>query len=148
MIRIAICDDVKELIDNLNKILQKIAIKCNETIMIDGYCEPEKLVDALKNNERYDMIFLDIQMPDMNGVEIGKFIRNSLDDNTTQIIYISGESRYAMELFDIRPLNFIIKPFDAVQIENVFMTGVKYSLQGTTQGRYLTGGVPPVRFSM
>ena len=25
---------------------------------------------------------------------------------------------------------------------------VKYSLQGTTQGRYLTGGVPPVRFSM
>ena len=91
LIRIAICDDVKELIDNLNKILQKIAIKCNETIMIDGYCEPEKLVD----------------------------------DNTTQIIYISGESRYAMELFDIRPLNFIIKPFDAVQIENVFMTGVK-----------------------
>ena len=33
-----------------------------------------------------------------------------------------------------------------------FMAGikamVKYSLQGTTQGRYLTGGVPPVRFSM
>ena len=27
-------------------------------------------------------------------------------------------------------------------------TGRKYSLQGTTQGRYLTGGVPPVRFSM
>ena len=27
-------------------------------------------------------------------------------------------------------------------------TIVKYSLQGTTQGRYLTGGVPPVRFSM
>lgn len=125
LIKIAICDDVKELIDNLNKILQKIAIKSNETIMVDGYCEPEKLVDALKNNERYDMIFLDIQMPNMSGVEIGKFIRNSLDDNTTQIIYISGESRYAMELFDIRPLNFIIKPFDEVQIENVLMTGVK-----------------------
>jgi len=29
-----------------------------------------------------------------------------------------------------------------------FYTSVKYSLQGTTQGRYLTGGVPPVRFSM
>ena len=27
-------------------------------------------------------------------------------------------------------------------------TTVKYRLQGTTQGRYLTGGVPPVRFSM
>ena len=30
----------------------------------------------------------------------------------------------------------------------VFFIAVKYSLQGTTQGRYLTGGVPPVRFSM
>ena len=30
----------------------------------------------------------------------------------------------------------------------VVLTDEKYSLQGTTQGRYLTGGVPPVRFSM
>ena len=30
----------------------------------------------------------------------------------------------------------------------IALTAVKYSLQGTTQGRYLTGGVPPVRFSM
>lgn len=30
----------------------------------------------------------------------------------------------------------------------VFYTFAKYSLQGTTQGRYLTGGVPPIRFSM
>ena len=30
----------------------------------------------------------------------------------------------------------------------VIMMKEKYSLQGTTQGRYLTGGVPPVRFSM
>ena len=32
--------------------------------------------------------------------------------------------------------------------EHVIYNTVKYSLQGTTQGRYLTGGVPPVRFSM
>ena len=30
----------------------------------------------------------------------------------------------------------------------IILTSQKYSLQGTTQGRYLTGGVPPVRFSM
>ena len=36
----------------------------------------------------------------------------------------------------------------SVIIGAVILTGAKYSLQGTTQGRYLTGGVPPVRFSM
>ena len=34
------------------------------------------------------------------------------------------------------------------QVNQVISIAEKYSLQGTTQGRYLTGGVPPVRFSM
>ena len=38
--------------------------------------------------------------------------------------------------------------FDGANAVRVVSTAVKYSLQGTTQGRYLTGGVPPVRFSM
>ena len=37
--------------------------------------------------------------------------------------------------------------FDAIR-KKFIKTFLKYSLQGTTQGRYLTGGVPPVRFSM
>ena len=37
---------------------------------------------------------------------------------------------------------------DNVALLSVIVTILKYSLQGTTQGRYLTGGVPPVRFSM
>ena len=38
--------------------------------------------------------------------------------------------------------------FERCEVETVVYTEKKYSLQGTTQGRYLTGGVPPVRFSM
>lgn len=37
---------------------------------------------------------------------------------------------------------------EPTQISGEIDTNAKYSLQGTTQGRYLTGGVPPVRFSM
>lgn len=43
------------------------------------------------------------------------------------------------------------KIYELTEKENcpfVIWIGSKYSLQGTTQGRYLTGGVPPVRFSM
>lgn len=39
-------------------------------------------------------------------------------------------------------------PQAAVILQDVLERLLKYSLQGTTQGRYLTGGVPPVRFSM
>ena len=41
-----------------------------------------------------------------------------------------------------------IQPIIELLADNYICTDKKYSLQGTTQGRYLTGGVPPVRFSM
>lgn len=65
-------------------------------------------------------------------------------------------------LNDEKIRNLVIKHYNSITCENemkpeiilgdvpVFSvdTEGKYSLQGTTQGRYLTGGVPPVRFSM
>jgi hypothetical protein len=54
-------------------------------------------------------------------------------------------------LFYIRVLPFREKPSleqKIAVVATVVSKEVKYSLQGTTQGRYLTGGVPPVRFSM
>lgn len=65
------------------------------------------------------MIFLDIMMPVKSGVEVGKIIRNDLKDNITQIVFISSENKYAMDLFEIRPMNFLIKPFDENDIEKL-----------------------------
>ena len=39
---------------------------------------------------RYDLIFLDIEFPKMDGIEIGKYIREIKKDNITQIVYVSG----------------------------------------------------------
>ena len=52
----------------------------------------------------------------------------------------------------VREIDYITSRLDTISVisENgfVLIPTDKYSLQGTTQGRYLTGGVPPVRFSM
>ena len=45
------------------------------------------------------------------------------------------------------PTALAAAPTDPLALDNIY-TEAKYSLQGTTQGRHLTGGVPPVRFSM
>ena len=65
----------------------------------------------------YDLIFLDIELPDMNGVEIGKYIREDLNNQIVQIAYISSKKEYAMELFDYRPIHFLVKPFDEEKIK-------------------------------
>ena len=55
----------------------------------------------------------------MIGVDIGRYIRQQLKNQIVQIVYVSSQREYAMELFDFRPLNFLIKPIDESAILNV-----------------------------
>ena len=73
----------------------------------------ESLYNAIaKQGYIFDLILLDIELMMMNGVQVGQKIREELNNDIVQIVYISGKESYAMELFDIRPLNFLIKPVD------------------------------------
>ena len=60
--------------------------------------------------------FLDIQLPDDSGIEIGRFLRKCSTNTNLQIIFISGNPGYAMELFKIRPMDFLIKPFSEKEV--------------------------------
>ena len=81
----------------------------------DCFSSGEELCDEMKSNP-YDLIFLDIELPRMNGVAVGKYIRESLNNETVQIAYISSKQQYAMELFESRPINFLIKPITSEKI--------------------------------
>ena len=60
----------------------------------------------------------------------------------------SHETIYALPWMRYYTTNYDDVALLAAKKKGVVLTPVKYSLQGTTQSRYLTGGVPPVRFSM
>lgn len=57
-----------------------------------------------------DILFLDIELFKMTGIEIGHYIRNELDDMGLQLIYISGQPSYAQQLFKTQPMDFLVKP--------------------------------------
>ena len=63
---------------------------------------------------RFD--FLDIELNKLNGVELGVKIRSEFRNEDTQIVYISAKESYAMKLFQIRPLNFLVKPISVNKI--------------------------------
>lgn len=141
MIRIAICDDEKEFVQQLTQYILNASKTFNEQFEIYGYTDSRVLIESMKE-EKYDMIFLNIQMPYIDGLAIGKYIRNNLDDNVTEIIYISSERKYAMDLFSVRPMNFIIKPVSENDIFDMLQLGLKlvknssqlfdYELKGET----------------
>lgn len=111
-IKIAICDDEDEICSCIENMLEKILTdKCIE-YEIDIYNSGEKLCARLEEN-RYQLLLLDIEFPKMNGIETGRYIREVKKDNITQIAYVSAKREYAMELFQVRPIDFIVKPLKA-----------------------------------
>lgn len=65
-------------------------------------------LSAMKHiaGEKVDVLFLDIQMPDVNGIELARII-----DNHTRIIFTTAFSEYALEGYKVNAIDYLLKPF-------------------------------------
>ena len=55
-------------------------------------------------------MILDIELARLSGIDVGKFLREENRNFHTQIIYVSSKETYAMKLFSVQPLDFLVKP--------------------------------------
>lgn len=85
---------------------------------IDVYQDGSSLVKAVRAGKRYDIICLDIQMPEMDGVEAARQIRKL--DRVAELIYVTSYDSYMKEVFEVTPSGFIIKPLDLNEFESTF----------------------------
>ena len=113
--KIAVCDDESVICRTIYGMIKDISKLIDIRFETDCFSSGEELCDEMKSNP-YDLIFLDIELPRMNGVAVGKYTRESLNNETVQIAYISSKQQYAMELFESRPINFLIKPITSEKI--------------------------------
>lgn len=125
MLKIAICDDVIEITSQLEDIIFEISKKNLVHVDIEVFFSGNDLLEYINNGNTFDLIFLDIQMANIDGIQVGNEIRESIGDNDIQIVYISGTTKYAMDLFKVRPFDFIVKPLDLDKVWDVFLTYLK-----------------------
>ena len=128
MFKIAICDDVPSVCSDLKAMIMdmKNDLICKE-ITIDTFYSGEALIDNIKEENLYDLIFLDIELGKINGVEIGHIIRKQMEDYVTKIIYISSKDIYDRQLFDVQPLHFLKKPIDSKKVFDDIQLAMKIS---------------------
>ena len=77
---------------------------------VEIFPDGEILLQQLKMGKQYDLLFLDIIMKHVDGIRVGEFIRNGMEDFHTRIVYMSTSKAYLMELFDSQPIGFLEKP--------------------------------------
>lgn len=119
MYSIGICDDGENICASIENMLLQYAKEKNIQIDTNVWYTGEGLKKYLETGGQLDILFLDIELFRMTGIEVGDYIRNQLDDMGMQIIYISGKVSYAQQLFKTQPLDFLVKPISQSQISDV-----------------------------
>lgn len=125
MYRIGICDDGENVCTSIENMLLQCAAELDVRIDTNVWYTGEGLKDYLVMGNQLDLLFLDIELFKMTGIEVGNYIRNQLDDMGMQIIYISGKASYAQQLFKTQPLDFLVKPITLSQIRDAFKMALK-----------------------
>ena len=107
MLRIAVCDDRKEDRDIMCRYVQEF---CRERMLqaeIKVFDHPDNLISECEKL-RPHIYILDIVMPMVNGIQAARELRWNQPD--AQIIFATSEESFALEYFDVNPVNYILKP--------------------------------------
>ncbi len=123
MIEIAICDDNLSFTSWLEEQIVDLGKKHFVDLENDIFYTGEVLIDHIRNGKRYDLIFLDIEMLGMNGVDVAFQIRKY--DSKVLIIYVTSHESYAPEAFEVSAFRFLIKPVDIEILEKYFISAIE-----------------------
>lgn len=135
MLRIGICDDDEAFSLELEGYLLEYARSKEICIDTEIFVSAQKLFENLQEQGIFDILFLDIELEESSGIDIGKQIRSDLKNEAMQIVFVSAKEEYAMQLFDIRPMNFLVKPINDAKVAYILE---EYSRLFSFQNRFFT----------
>lgn len=112
MYQAAICEDDKDTLDYIEKSLAKSFSAQGVTMAFDTFYKGSVLIKMIEEHYHYDVIFMDIEMPGENGIELCREIRNIYPE--LLIIFISNKADMVFESLEVTPFRFVLKhQFDA-----------------------------------
>lgn len=107
MVNVAICDDSPVECKYLYTLIQKYYFQKNKRVKIDIFHSGKELLDY-SNTPAFDVVFLDIIMEGINGIETATRLRKF--DNLCRIIFLTFTSEYAVESYEVNAFHYLLKP--------------------------------------
>lgn len=140
-LKIAVCDDNKKDREKLKSILLNYYIANDIELSVDLYADGKELLNHYQKPEDYQIILLDIEMPEISGIQLAETIRSTIDKHAF-IVFISNYPQYMQDSFRVRPFYYITKPYLSQDIFNLIdniiieidSSRIIYSLISTEKG--------------
>lgn len=116
--KIAICDDERQIICDYSKIINEYLFENNIVCSVDGFVDGNSFLQLA--NE-YDLVFLDCDLPDINGMDIARNIREN--DGRIMIVFLTAYAEHVYDSFEVDAFRYLLKP---VSKEKIYETLNKF----------------------
>lgn len=131
MLFIAVCEDMIVECMNLSKQIHNILTAMGEDVVIKQFLSAEEL---LNSGEVFDILFLDIKMPGMNGINLAEHLREK--GNEGLLIFVTAIANYVFDAYDVEAFQYLLKPVSLEKLQGVLQRAVR-KLQGGKQKEFL-----------
>lgn len=121
--KIAICDDSDVDRQYLSAFVSRWAVSVGHSVQIAMFASAEDFLFQYAEKSDYDILLLDIEMGSMDGVTMAKTLRK--DNDTIQIIFITGYSDYISEGYEVAALHYLMKPVKQEKLFSVLDRAVE-----------------------
>lgn len=115
--RIAICDDEQNQIEYITSIVASWSAHEGHSCEIRTFASAEAFLFEYEEDKAYDILLLDVEMKNMNGIELAKRIRK--DNNRAEIIFITSHFEFVGEGYEVDALHYLIKPISLEKLTQV-----------------------------
>ena len=124
--RIAICDDEHKHMELVKSYLAKFSIKFDIDFYVEQFNQGLELLKKYYNEPSpFDIIFLDMEMPQKNGIEIAEEIRKQPDKDVL-IAFITSYPEYMQDSFDVQASQYLTKPISYDLFESKLKKMISY----------------------
>jgi len=99
-------DDDPNSLENLNSYLAKIP----DLQLVKSFTDPLQALTDISSADTVDIIFMDIEMPALSGIELAKLLRKK----TKHLIFTTAHSKYALDAFNVAADGYLLKPYSLI----------------------------------
>lgn len=123
MIAIAVCDDNAIFAEQLNQWILEYGRETRTEMATEVYSSAEELLREMEEGRAFELMFLDIEMKGMNGINLGLRLREL--SCQALLVYVSGYDQYLRQLFETEPFRFLSKPLERALLYEVLEKAVE-----------------------
>ena len=122
-LNIAICDDDEAAIEYLKSCITHFYFAFDVEVSISTFTSGRAFLDSYTEKGQYQLIFMDVEMPELNGLDTASILRSTID-RYALLVFVSNYPEYMQKSFTVRAFYYLTKPYTSEDVEEVLKNAI------------------------